>query len=387
MNGLDVVLVLVMISAAIGGYHIGFVARLSSWVGTALGMAAAAWALPGLLEGIDGASPLTLLAVAMGTVSAAALVGQAAGLLIGGRLHVAIPAGRARRVDQGAGSALGLLGVLALVWLLLPIMADVQGTMAEQTRDSALARFVDRRFPDPPDTLAALRRLVGGDQFPQVFEALRRTPELGPPPAASGLSAEVQARAAASTVKVSGTACRRTQEGSGVVVGPDLVVTNAHVVAGERSTIVQRLDGSEVGATIVAFDPARDVAVLLAPGLDLVPLELLDGSIGQIGAVFGHPGGGPLRPAPFEIGDEVRATGRDIYDRARTEREVLVLAASLAPGDSGGALVDPGGRVLGLAFAIAPDRPGVAYALETAEVRAVLAGPLAGAVDTGGCLT
>ena len=94
---------------------------------------------------------------------------------------------------------------------------------------------------------------------------------------------------------------------------------------------------------------------------------------GVRGAVFGHPGGGPLEASPFRVDRRIRAVGRDIYGAARTERDVLVLAADLEPGDSGSALVSPDGDVVGVAFAIAPDRPGVAYALTPAEVRAALA--------------
>jgi S1-C subfamily serine protease len=102
--------------------------------------------------------------------------------------------------------------------------------------------------------------------------------------------------------------------------------------------------------------------------------------------VFGHPGGGALRAAPFEVARTVQATGTDIYDRARIEREVLILAAGLQPGDSGAALIDPEGRAVGVAFAIAPDKPGVAYALDMSELDAVLAGDLSASVDTGPCL-
>lgn len=181
-------------------------------------------------------------------------------------------------------------------------------------------------------------------------------------------------------------ACRRVQEGSGFVVGPGLIATNAHVVAGEDETIVQRTDGTEVTATVVAFDPRRDLAVLSAPGLDRVPLRRADVEEGAIGAVFGHPGGGELRAAPYSVGRTVAATGTDIYDEERTERQVLILSSSLAPGDSGAALIDPEGRVVGVAFAIAPDKPGVAYALDIEELEAVLAGDLSRPVDTGPCL-
>ena len=102
--------------------------------------------------------------------------------------------------------------------------------------------------------------------------------------------------------------------------------------------------------------------------------------------VFVHPGGGPLRVVPFSVGDRVTATGTDIYDARKTERDVLILASDLHPGDSGSALVTPAGRVVGVAFAIAPDRPRVAYALAVPELRAVLAGPHGAAVPTGSCL-
>jgi S1-C subfamily serine protease len=137
---------------------------------------------------------------------------------------------------------------------------------------------------------------------------------------------------------------------------------------------------------VVAFDPARDLAVLRAPGLGRNPLPRADIEEGGVGAVFGHPGGGPLAPSPFSIGQQVTATGTDIYDQARTEREVLVLASDLEPGDSGGALVDPQGRVVGVAFAIAPDRPGVAYALDLSELEAILSADLSQPVDSGPCL-
>src|SRR5690606_31685308 len=120
--------------------------------------------------------------------------------------------------------------------------------------------------------------------------------------------------------------------------------------------------------------------------LNRAALPLADTDVGGTGAVFGHPGGGPLRVAPYSVGREVTATGTDIYDQERTEREVLILAASLAPGDSGAGLVDPQGQVVGVAFAIAPDQPNVAYALDIEELQAVLAGNLSQAVATGPCL-
>ncbi|MBA2626261.1 MAG: trypsin-like peptidase domain-containing protein, partial [Acidimicrobiia bacterium] len=162
----------------------------------------------------------------------------------------------------------------------------------------------------------------------------------------------------ASTVRVEGAACGRIQEGSGWVAGPGLVVTNAHVVAGEDETVVISPNGNDA-----------------------------DAERGTTGAVLGYPGGGPLEVSPFEVEQELSAVGRDLYDRRDTRREVLVLAADLAPGDSGGALVGPDGSVVGAAFAIAPDRRGTAYALAPSEVRAILEARGTERVDTGACLS
>lgn len=374
------------VGAAFGGYRLGLLARVTSWIGMALGVFVGALLLPPVLRAVADGSDAQLLMVTIGVLLGTAFLGQALGLWVGSQLHLALPGESVRAADRGAGAVAGVAGVLVGLWLLLPLMADVPGWMAIQARTSTIAAWVDARFPPAPDAIATLRRLVGGDQFPRVFDALERAPDLGPPPAAAGIPDAVYNAAVTSTVKVEGVACRRIQEGSGFAVAPGLVVTNAHVVAGEDETIVQRSDGSEVRASVVAFDPRRDLAVLSAPNLNRQPLARVDVEEGAIGAVFGHPGGGPLRAAPFQVGRTVNATGTDIYDQERTERKVLILSSNLAPGDSGAALIDPQGRVVGVAFAIAPDRPGVAYALDIEELEAVLAGDLTHEVDTGPCL-
>ena len=155
--------------------------------------------------------------------------------------------------------------------------------------------------PISDDRLASIERLVGTD-LPDVLDAFDRAPELGPPPAESGLTPEVADRVAQSTVKVEVRACGRLQDGSGSVLGPDLVVTNAHVVAGAEDVVVDRHpDGAPFAATVVAFDPNRDLAVLSVPGLGRDVLPTAEATPGGVGAVFGHPGGGPLELSPFQL--------------------------------------------------------------------------------------
>jgi len=386
VNLLDLLLVTMAISAAVVGYQLGLVARLISWVGFISGLAIGVLLLPPLIERLEDASQPSKVLVAVATLLGAALIGQGLALTVGSKLSVEVPEGPARQVDKAGGAVAGIFGVLVPLWLLVPVLSAQRGWLAEQTYGSAVTREVHDLFPEPPDTMTALRRIVGDEVFPLVFGGLQRAPDLGPPPAATGLSQQVADQVVQSTVKVTGVACRRVQEGSGFVVQPGLVVTNAHVVAGEDDTEVELADGSVRQAEVVAYDPGRDVAVLRVEGLDAAPLPLRDAEVGDVGGVFGHPGGGPLEVSPFQVAEQIQAVGRDVYDRSRSERQVLVLASELAPGDSGAALVDPQGQVVGLAFAVAPDKGGVAYALALEEVRAVLAGDLSFEVDTGDCL-
>jgi S1-C subfamily serine protease len=385
VNVFDIFLIVLAVSAAIGGYRLGFVARATSWLGLALGLVAGAFLLRRIVPEMQDAGQATKSLVAVGLLVGAALIGMSLGLVLGSRLYSELPPGAARRADRAAGGVIGVVGVLVGLWLLLPVLAHVPGLMSEQARGSAIAREVSDRFPDPPDTLAVLRRFVGDEPFPQVFDALRPAPDAGTAPEQSGLSTAVANQVVQSTVKVTGEACSRIQEGSGFFVGPDLVVTNAHVVAGESGTEVELADGRNLDASVVAFDPDRDLAVLRTDG-EAPALSLRDADTGDVGGVFGHPGGGGLEVSPFRVAEEITAVGRDIYDQGSTSRDVLVLASDLAPGDSGSALVDPQGQVIGVAFAVAPDKPGVAYALAISELREVLERDLSGERDTGGCL-
>ena len=388
MNAFDLIVLGAVIVAATAGFRLGFVTRAASWIGLGLGFYLSVRFLPSLVRSFGGDSPSTRLGVAALTIFGGTFMGQALGMVVGNRLASAVPRrGGLRTLDSGLGLGLGAFGVLSVVWLMLPTLAAVPGLSAQLTRGSLVARTIDRVAPAPPNAADTVRRLVGGDRFPQVFEALRPAPDLGPPPESLALSPEVQARVAASTVKVESNACDRLQQGSGFAVAPELVVTNAHVVAGEVRTVVLRPDGRRRAAMVVLFDPDRDLALLSVPGLDQEPLPVGDGKVGMEAAVFGHPEGQEaLRIAAAAVRQRVEAVGRDLYDREPTDRDVFILAARLQQGDSGGALIAPDGQVIGVAFAVAPDNPDTAYALTSDELREVLAQPTRGEAGTGPCL-
>ncbi|HEX2064399.1 MAG TPA: trypsin-like peptidase domain-containing protein, partial [Acidimicrobiales bacterium] len=288
----------------------------------------------------------------------------------------AVSPGAPRALDSVGGAAAGLVSVLVALWFVLPAMGEVPGVVARQARSSVVGDFVEELAPEPPPSIRALRELVTPTRFPQVFDALTRGPDLGPSPATQPLTAAALADVRDSTVNVESLACGVRHEGSGFAVATDTVVTNAHVVAGSDRLRVRRPDGRVLAARVVVFDDDRDLALLAVRGLGQDAIAVGTALPPTAGAVIGYPGGqNSPRAVPVSIEAERTAVGRDIYGDDRTRRQVLFLAARLRPGDSGAPVVNAGGRVVGVTFAIAPDRPATAYAVSDDELRAVLSAP------------
>jgi S1-C subfamily serine protease len=375
-------------SAAIGGYRMGFLARVLSWVGLGAGIYAAARLAPVVLDRYQGGQPETRLLLALGTMLVVSTAGASLGAVAGHSVRQLIPPGTGlRTADRAAGAVVGGLGGLLLVWLLIPILAAMPGVFSEMARNSSIARNIDRYGPETPEALQDLRRQVSDFNFPEVFSRLGPSPSTGPPPEDVAIPDAIRDRVAVSTVKVTGTACGRLLSGSGFTAAADVIVTNAHVVAGVDRPSVLRTDGERLSGTVVVFDPNRDLAVLRVPGLGRAALPRDEADAGEEGAVYGHPRGrDALVISPARVETKVNAQGTDLYGESSIRREVLVLASALEPGDSGGAVVNTEGEVIGVAFAIAPDKPATAYALSSGELETVLAQPRGQQADTGPCI-
>lgn len=308
MQLLDWMILLGCITAAVGGYRLGFIARVTSWVGIIGGIAVAITVLPWILRNAAGLSDMSRLGLVVLLVLLGTLFGQMVGLLVGSRISESFMQDRRLKlVDQFTGLVAGVFGVLLALWLILPTAADVPGWSAQQVRSSEVAQRIDTLAPDPPDAVKNLRRLVGSQTFQPVFEGLAPAPDTGPPPAEISLPRDVVQRVGASTVKVEGVACRRTQNGSGFSVGQNLFATNAHVVAGQTRTSVVSPDDEKYDAIVVAYDDDRDLALLYTPRYHADPLPLASTSVGDVGAVFGHPGGqDALNISPASVNQIVR---------------------------------------------------------------------------------
>lgn len=402
MNAFDIGILVCVALAAWAGWRMGFLARIFSWVGLGAGLFLAVRFLPNVVNALDlfghgqppsAAARDTNIVLAVVLLLAGAFIGQAVGLFVGARLHSVLPFGGVRTADRAVGAFVGVLGVFTALWLLAPSLAAAPQWISQLTTHSVIARWVSNETHDhglsPPNTLEVLRRLVGEDGFPQVFNVIVPAQNVGKPPRLDPLESALIGAVAASTVKVEGQACDRIQEGSGWTVGPNLVVTNAHVVAGEPAgdTSVLLPDGTTKPATVVLYNPDVDLALLSVPGLGEPALALGKGTVGDAGAVFGHPNGqDPLAVQPAVLAEEVTAVGEDLYNSHSTQRDVFVLAAQLTYGDSGAPVVTTAGKVVGIAFAIAPDRPTTAYALSTSELRPLLSEPHSRAVPTEACV-
>jgi len=384
-NLLDVGLVLVLAVTAVGGYRAGLVARLSGWIGLLAGMVVSFFAVPVVLEFFEGGSPVTRFLVAVATLSIVVAVLSAVFQRIGMGLARVIEGTPFRGLDRAAGLVAAVVVLGVVLWLLIPVAALVPGVLSSQVRGSLVLAGVQVLTPPPPDAIGALTNLVDQSRFPDVFDDLRPAPDTGPPPSEIPVPPGIVESVTASTVRVNSSGCGRRYVGSGWTAAEDLVVTNAHVVAGADTVTVRRPDGQVRDARVVRFDPDRDLAVLQVPDLGQAPLAIGPVVDDGDGASIGYPGGQDApRVAAVSVRGQRTTSGRDIYRQRVAEREVVFLAAELRQGDSGSPVIDSNGDVVGIVFAISPDRATTAYALAPSELDAVLAGPATSA--SGRCL-
>lgn len=386
MTGLDLVLLGVAAIAAFGGLRSGLLRRVASWAGLVVGLVLSGRTVPFVLAqaaalGLPARTFIAVLTLTM-TVSLSSIGLQ----VVTAPLRRLLTLGPLSFLDRALGALASLTALATVLWLLIPTAAAIPGRVSAEVRASSVLGVIDAAAPARPDVARSLRTLLGGERFPDVFAGLAPTPEPSAPPEALGIAADVVARARSATSGVQVIGCGRAYSGSGFAVDASHVITNAHVVAGAREVWLNTHDGRRIAATVVVFDPARDLALLEAPGHGLTALTLAPADVGDLAAVIGYPGGqSEPRVAPARIDRWVTGVGRDIYGTGATERALYFLAAELRSGDSGAPVIDSEGRAVGAVFAVSPDVPTAAYALSVDELEELLDAPrIAG--DSGRCI-
>jgi S1-C subfamily serine protease len=386
MNLVDLVIILLVAAAALHGLYLGAAIQVASFAGLGAGLALGA-ALAPTVSRLANDTGTRVVLTSLTVFGLGAVLGGA-GRVLGVRLWRAAARLRLRALDAGLGAVVAGGATVLAAWLVAGMIAAVPITgLSQEVQRSTILRALDGVLPPAPKIFARIDRLLDPFGFPRVFVGLEPAPigpaALPPDPVVRGAAAKSEA----SVVRIVGTGCGVIQQGSGFVVSPGMVVTNAHVVAGTNRTVVQDRAGSHAAATVV-FDPKLDIAVLETSGLAGPPLTLLASTVpsGAQGAVLGYPGGGPLRVVPAVVLEEVEAVGRDIYGRSLTTRAIYELRAVVQPGNSGGPMVDPNGSVVGVVFARSSYDGNLCFALTSTEVRSdVDAARGHGPVSNGPC--
>jgi hypothetical protein len=380
VTALDWIIVAFTGLMAVWGYAQGLIVGALSLAGFAGGAFLGSRLGPLLLqEGSE--SPYAPLFALVGALMIGGLV--ASGLeLLGFHLRHRLGE-RLGRFDGAGGAVLVACLGLGIVWIGGAVALQTPGAreLREPIQRSAILRELNERLPPSGPVLQALARF---DPFPRIEGP---APNVAPPDSAIARDPEVR-QAGQSVVRVLGTACGLGVQGSGWVAGDGVVVTNAHVVAGQDDTTVQVSGGGpRVETDAIWFDSRNDVAVLRAPGLSGVPALRLNASarVGASAAILGFPENGPYDVRPGRLGQTSTVVTQDAYGRGPVRRAITSLRGVVRSGNSGGPMVDGDGRVVTTIFAATvADGGRSGFGVPDSIVREAL-GRARGPVDTGPC--
>lgn len=389
MNLVDVLIVLLAISSLVRGYSLGLLRQAGSTLGFIIGLLVGSW-----LGSIVMGHEQSLLAKAL-TGLIAALAGgilcMTAGELLGREAKSKLTHIRPLDGFDGVlGSVMGVATMVLGVWLIASILVlGPAGSFQQILKNSRILTSLDARLPPATTLFGSLNKLIDPNSFPQVFAGLEPNPDTPVALPDLGSFNDVVQAAEPSIVKVEGTGCGGIVEGSGFIVAPGEIATNAHVIAGVVSPKVIDTNGKLHNTRVVWFDPDVDLAILKVNGLSGTPLKVTSDEqpANTPGVVLGYPGGGDFNAQPAAVMDQFTALGRNIYGQGTTARDVYSLKAHIIPGNSGGPLIAADGSVLGIVFATSTSYNNVGYALTGHQV----AGELATAensntiYDTGSC--
>ncbi len=378
MTKVDWIAAGVIALAALNGLKRGLIGGALSLAGIAAGAYFGAKLAPQFLSGSE--SPYTPLVALAGAVIAGGLLqslGSMAGSAIRTSLFVLPPL---RLLDTLGGLLLGAAAGAAIVWVAGAVALHIPGQreLREEVQRSRILGELNERVP-PTRLLDAIARV-------DPFFAISGPEARVDPPDPALLRSQAVRAARASVLRITGTACGLGVSGSGWVAAPELVVTNAHVVAGMDDPRVDRRDGAYRDAVVVAFDPRDDIAILRVPGLGAPPLQAVEPRAGRAVAILGYPENGPFTATPGRIAQTSTVLTEDAYGRGPVQRLITTLRGDVRSGNSGGPAVDFDGNVQTTIFATRVGVDGQGYGVPTRLVREELAAASGGAVSTGPCV-
>lgn len=393
MNWVDVIILLVALLAAISGARQGVIVALPAFLGV----------LSGAIIGIRFAAPMVVdmfnnpaakVALAFATVVFLVAIGETFGVWVGRTLKERLGSDRGSPLENALGAVVQGVAAFAIAWLVGFSMTSVSGLpgLATAINNSKVLATVNDNMPPQAHALPNdLRKLLDVSGLPRILPPFVDEPNRQVKPPDTALqNSEVVQEVRPSVLKIRGEApsCSRRLEGSGFVIAPQRVITNAHVVAGTNRVQVES-GGSLLDATVVHFDPDTDVAILNVPALDAPVLDFqsapADG--GDSSIVLGYPLDGPYTATPARVRERITLRGPDIYERKTVRRDVYTVRGQIRSGNSGGPMIAPDGDVLGVVFGASVQEPDTGFTLTAQEVAPEVqsAPSMTSPVGTGSC--
>lgn len=383
----DLLLAVLLLAAFVGGASRGLLNTLGGLLGLVVGGAAAFWLVPVVNDALPSSGwrgPVVILVALL-----LPLLGASIGSSAGRALRRGVDRTPLRPLERLLGGVVNVLvAAVAASFVGSAIAATGAPVIAPAVASSALLRTIDRLTPAPVSrSLAALREVVIDQGLPQVDDLF---PGLTPSVPDVDLADPALTKAAHSVARIAGTAyaCGTSSTGSGFVVAPDRVVTNAHVVAGVDKPVVELPGKAARQGRVVYFDPDDDLALIAVDDLGADPLPIAPTlAPDTVAVVQGYPYGGPLTSGGAKVLAVQTAPMPNVYGTGTTDREIYALAAKVRPGNSGGPLLTTDGQAAGIVFARSEKEPDLGFAMTTAELMPVVAqaSALDATVSSGGC--
>jgi S1-C subfamily serine protease len=370
VNPLDLIAVALVVIAVILGVRSGALPQLFGLAGAAIAALAGLAILPAGAHLLDGLNPairaIVVLSVLLGLVG----LGEALGASAGRAASKSLGSGFLGVLDQASGAVVGAAQAVLILWLAGGVIASGPfPNLSQIAQKSTALRVVDSFFPPPTEIVLGLGQVLDDSGLGNVFIGLEQLPAPDIELPSDALARQIGQRVAPSVLRVIADGCDQRASGSSFVVARGYLLTNAHVVVGARSVIVQN-SGESFHAVPVLVDLELDVALLYAPGVSAPTLAFTaqDPTRGALGATVGYPGGGNETVERATVAATYNATGLDVTGEARVTRRIIELRARVIPGDSGGPFVLEDGTVGGVVFAQSKVDPAVGYALSPTEV-------------------
>jgi S1-C subfamily serine protease len=374
---LDLLLLVVVAAFGVSGYRQGFIVGVLSFFGFVGGALIGAEFGPSIARVLVGGQTQQDIVAVILLVSFS-VIGQFLASAIGAAMRQTLTWHSATVLDSVGGSVVSVISVLLIAWVMGSVLNGSPFPVVDQQVNNSLAlKTLDRWMPSPAKTMFSdfRRMLASNSTYAEVFSGIGQARVLAvPAPDPNVVNSQGYLDASSRVVKVQGVAdsCSKMIEGSGFVISPQHILTNAHVVAGVDShQTVTTTDGQILAATVVFYDPQVDIAVLYVPRLNLSPLQFgPQANVSDDAVVAGYPlNSRSLQAAPARIGDIQNAQGPNIYQNTTVTRQIYEIRANVEQGNSGGPLLSPAGQVDGVVFAAAVGVSDTGFALTAAQVR------------------